>query len=49
MKNMGDMGAGQDNATGKALTHIFGGAAVMNILSVGCFLSWLLGISILCA
>lgn len=49
LKNIGQMDNGQSGGFYKALWHILGGVAVMNILKVGCFVSWLLGISMLCA
>jgi hypothetical protein len=49
LKNIGQMDNGQSGGFYKALWHILGGAATMNILKVGCFISWLLGISMLCS
>ncbi|WP_137297115.1 hypothetical protein [Psychromonas sp. SP041] len=39
----------QGSSFAPAFWHIVGGCAVMNILQFGCFLSWLSGISYLCA
>lgn len=49
LKNTGSVDNSQSGGFYKALWHIVGGAATMNILQVGCFLSWLLGISMICS
>lgn len=47
-----DIGSSDSNRSGgfwKAMWHMIGGAATMNILDVGCWLSDLFGIALICA
>lgn len=48
LKDSGDLEGKRDGGFSRAFWHMAGGAAVMNIVQVGCFLAYLLGISFLC-
>lgn len=49
LKDVGQVDNGSKGGFAQAFWHIAGGSMTMNILKVGCFLSWLLGISMLCS
>lgn len=47
-KDSGKLDNAQEGGFAKAFWHVAGGAALMNIVQVSCFISWLLGIPMIC-